>query len=506
MITSRTRVLRAIATVGIVAALPALAAATTAAAPAGPGSLGPIAVSGATPFTADCSRPNPPVPPSLGTEVEPYVAVNPQNPRNLVSVYQQDRFVNDGANGVLASVSANGGKTWQVPPLTQQPTFSACAGGTAANGGDFEKTTDPWIDFSPTGRAYFASVSYNDSDWDTAEFVATSENGGRTWSRPATIVRENIPGVIDDRGAVTADRTLPANAYLVYARAIVSPASAATGAAYYSRTTDGGRTWSPARAIYQAPLGMETSANQIVELPSGELIDVFNLTPMESDFGSGQPRHDAVMAVRSTDHGVTWSAATTILTNEISGVVDPGTGKPVRVGDNFTHIAVDPRPGTSNVYAVWGDSRFTGGTTEQIAFAASTDGGRSWSRPALVSASASSAFAPAVAVNAAGQVGVAYYEIAPGATASTPLATSYRFAVSDDRGASWTGRRDLTSRPFDLRGAPYDGGYFLGEYEGFTAAGAAFVATATFVNDGDTANPTDVFAVSVTPPAPTAAH
>lgn len=499
MITSRTRFFRIVAAVGIAVTLPTLATATSAVAAGGPPSPGPVAISGPTPFTADCSRPNPPVAPSLNTEVEPYIAVDPQNPGTLISVYQQDRFVNDGANGVLASVSANGGKTWQRPPLALQPTFANCEGGTAANGGNFEKTTDPWIDVAPTGRAYFASVSYNDSDWDTAEFVATSDNGGRTWNRPATIVRENISGVIDDRGAVTADRILPDNAYMVWARAIVSPAASATGAAYYSRTTDGGRTWSTPRSIYQAPLGMETSANQIIELPSGELIDVFNLTPMDSAFGPGNPRHDAIMAVRSTDHGATWSAASTMLTNEISGVTDPGTGKPVRVGDNFTHIAVDPRPGTSNVYAVWGDSRFSGGVTEQIAFTASTDGGHTWSTPTLVSGADSSGFSPAVAVDSAGQVGVAYYEIAPGATASTPLATTYRFAVTNDQGATWTGRRALTSQPFDLRGAPYDGGYFLGEYQGFAAAGRTFVGAATFVNDGDLTNPTDIYLVSVTP-------
>lgn len=502
MSTSPNRVVRILAAVALAAVLPVVATAAPAVAANRPGSPEPRAISGPTPFTANCSFPNPHVAPSLNTEVEPYLAVNPKNPDNLVAVYQQDRFVNDGANGVLASVSANGGKTWQTPPVSQQPTFSNCEGGTAANGGDFEKTTDPWIDFSPFGRAYFASVSYNDSNWDTAEFVSTSDNGGRTWNRPATVIRENVSGVIDDRGAVTADRLVPDNAYLVYARQIVTPEDAATGAAYYSRTTDGGRTWETPRAIYQAPLGMETSANQIVELASGELIDVFNLTPMESDSGSDEPRHDSIMAVRSTDHGATWSTASPILTNEISGVVDPGTGKPVRVGDNFTHITVDPRPGSSTVYAVWGDSRFSDGATEQIAFAASHDGGRTWSEPSLVSAPGSSAFAPAVAVNSRGQVGVAYYEIAPGATASTPLATRYRFAVSNDHGATWTGRRDLTTKPFDLRGAPYDGGYFLGEYEGFAAAGTAFVAAAAFVNDGDANDPTDIFSVRVTPSAP----
>jgi len=39
----------------------------------------------------------------------PYVAINPRNPANLIGVYQEDRYPNDGANGVLASVSFNGG-------------------------------------------------------------------------------------------------------------------------------------------------------------------------------------------------------------------------------------------------------------------------------------------------------------------------------------------------------------------------------------------------------------
>lgn len=54
------------------------------------------------------------------------------------------------------------------------------------------------------------------------------------------------------------------------------PGVGARGAVYFSRTTNGGPTWSKARAIYQSPLGMETSANQIVDLPDGDLLDVFN--------------------------------------------------------------------------------------------------------------------------------------------------------------------------------------------------------------------------------------
>jgi hypothetical protein len=78
------------------------------------------------------------------------------------------------------------------------------------------------------------------------------------------------------------------------------------GAVYFSRTTNGGPTWSKARATYQSPLGMETSANQIVDLPDGDLLDVFN----ELGLGTGfdHPGHDRIIVIRSADQGRTWSA------------------------------------------------------------------------------------------------------------------------------------------------------------------------------------------------------
>src|SRR5881409_2950405 len=65
------------------------------------------------------------------TELEPWVAVNPTNPLNIIGVYQQDRYTFGGARGLAAAVTHNGGATWS----STYPHFSACAGGTEANGG-----------------------------------------------------------------------------------------------------------------------------------------------------------------------------------------------------------------------------------------------------------------------------------------------------------------------------------------------------------------------------------
>ena len=78
-------------------------------------------VSAATPFLADCNGPDFPITSAyINAESEPSIAVNPRNPDNLIVVYHEDRYPNDGANGVLASVSFDGGRTWQVPKLQDQ--------------------------------------------------------------------------------------------------------------------------------------------------------------------------------------------------------------------------------------------------------------------------------------------------------------------------------------------------------------------------------------------------
>ena len=65
----------------------------------------------------------------VNSELEPFVAVNPQDPSNIIGVYQQDRFSFGGATGLAASVSHDGGLTWS----TTFPHFTTCSGGTAEN-------------------------------------------------------------------------------------------------------------------------------------------------------------------------------------------------------------------------------------------------------------------------------------------------------------------------------------------------------------------------------------
>ncbi len=456
-------------------------------------------VSGASPFQADCNGAAFPISAAyINAEVEPYVAINPRNPNNLIAVYQEDRYPNDGANGVLAAISFDGGRTWRVPTLQYQPLFSRCAGPDGTHAGDFEMASDPWVDFGADGTAYFAALAFNKSNADTAEFVSVSTTDGRTWGTPIPVIRENIAGVSDERPAVSADRTRRHTAYLVWDRHRSAPPPKASGAVFFSRTTDGGKSWSTARAIYETPLGMQTSANQVVVMPNGDLINVFN--ELGLDTGSHHPRHDRIALIRSGDGGLTWSKPITLATSSVAGVTDPQTAALVRAGDSFTDIAVDPRPGTNSIYAVWGDSRFARNGTQQIALAKSTDGGRTWSEPVPVSPDQrAQAFVPSVAVNDRGAVAVTYYSFSAGKSASRTLMTQYWITFSSNGAQSWSKPRQLTPHPFNLRTAPYNDGFFVGEYQGLAGAGPLFVAVATFANGRSLNNRTDIFSCAVTP-------
>ncbi len=462
-----------------------------------------VRVSAASPFRADCNGPDFPITAAyVNAESEPYVAVDPRHPERLVAVYHEDRFPNDGANGVLAATSADAGRSWQVAGLEAQPRFSRCAGGDRVSGGDLEKASDPWVAFGPDGTAYFAAVSWNASNADEAQLVATSTDGGRTWGHPVTVIRQHDREVNDgSRPVVTPDPRRAHTAYLVWARQRTAPATAVHGSVMFSRTMDSGKSWSTPQALYETPVGMQTSANQIVVLPNGDLLNVFN--ELKTGGGEVHPRHDRIALMRSTDGGSTWSKPWTLGTSEVVAVVDPRLGTKVRTGDSFTAIAVDPRPGSNRLYAVWSDARFTQGQTQQVALSSSSDGGRTWSKPAAIAlAACTQQFIPGVAVNERGEVAVGWYAFATGHTSAPGLLTHYWLSWSADQGRTWAAPASVTTAPFDFRTIPFNAGFFVGEYQGLAAMGRNFVALMTLANGHDLDNRTDIYACVLVPGAP----
>src|SRR5215216_1270539 len=123
----------------------------------------------------------------VNSEVEPWVGDNDLGETDsLIGTWQQDRFSSGGSSRLLVAYSHNGGLSWVVPPLTDQPKISNCQD--PAHGGtnsDWERATDPWSDISPNGDMWFMSLSFNDTrNLCNAMLVSKSQDGGAHWTEP----------------------------------------------------------------------------------------------------------------------------------------------------------------------------------------------------------------------------------------------------------------------------------------------------------------------------------
>jgi len=462
-------------------------------------------LSGPSPFTPQCSGPEQGGLLYPNAEVEPWVAANPATRRNLVAVWQQDRWSNGGARGLLSAYSLDGGRSWA---RSTAPPFAHCEGGTAANGGDYQRASDPWVSIGPDGSAHQVALGFNATDATTAILVSSSRDRGRTWGPVKTLERDTTANRDNDKETVTADPTDPRYVYATWVRfdsdQPSDPDAPFAGIARFARSTDGGRTWSPARTIVDLPKSSfeYTQNNQIVVLGDGTLVHTFYLGAGAALFHEAQ---------RSTDKGRTWSTPMVVdawtpsdLTPQ-GGVVDLTDGHPVR--DGLPAVAADPRPGSRTLYLAWSDVRFTVTNAppfrNQIVLAASFDGGLTWTRPRLASSNlATQAFTPSLAVNKHGVLAVSYFDFTFD-TLGGPLATDRWMTTSADGGTSFTPRRRLTEQSFDMRMAPDASGLFVGDYEGLAPAKRRFDDVFVAANNGKPANRTDVF--SVAPPSLTTA-
>ena len=418
----------------------------------------------------------------INAEVEPSLAIDPLDANHLVASWQQDRWSNGSARGILTAVTFDGGTTWsyvQVP-------FSVCSGGNATNGGNYLRATDPWLSFGPAGTVYQSVLSTSGGNFQdgstNALLVSRSTDGGRTWSNPTTAIVDTGT-FFNDKEAITADPRDARFAYLAWDRLQQSVG----GASWFARTSDGGATWEPARPVYDPGRDRQTIANLVRVLPDGTLVLMF----LEIVGNEDQPQTAAVRVMRSADKGTTWSAPITVSSAQPLGTRDPATGRGVRDGSIVPQMAV----GADGIlHVVWQDGRFSG-TRDAIAYARSTDGGLTWSAPVRVNGAPNvAAFMPQVHVRADGVVGITYYDFRSDTTDPATLPTDYWLARSVD-GTSWTEQR--VAGPFDLAGAPLAAdAYFLGDYMGLASAGTAFLSLHVRTT-GDAANRTDVYLTRV---------
>jgi len=289
--------------------------------------------------------------------VEPSIAVNPKDRRKIVVVWQLARINNSGALDIGIAHSEDHGKTWRNSIVP----FQFCIGGI------IQRSSDPWLSYSPCGKFVFLSVLvFNVIPWPNLQeniqygvVVTKSCDNGKTWSDPVYVITTpdtitSPPGLpFDDKNTITCDPYDCCNIYQTWNRTpAFLPISFQHSDAWFTRSNDGGKTWFPAVLIYNPTRDLFKSGlsnnieannsifnNQVIVLPprdkcnpkdprrTGELLNFMVRTyaipsvtdslvdqaAFQDDSFPFQLRNHDIAVIRSDDQGVGWTQRATVV-------------------------------------------------------------------------------------------------------------------------------------------------------------------------------------------------
>lgn len=292
--------------------------------------------------------------PTPGMFSEPSIALNPADPKQLVAAFQVN---------ASAAYSRDAGATWTI------------AEGTAPS--DYHRSGDVSVTYDNQGHAFLCYIAFDKlgttNYWAhnatrNGIFVRRSSDGGKTWDpEPAVVIAHNSdPGIpFEDKPYIVADTTRSKYAGNLYVG--WTEFSLAKSIMLFSRSIDGGKTWSKPIEI-SAVEGLPRDDNGAVEGFTGAVGSDGTLYVVWCDISG------IVLAV-SKDGGQSFTRSRTIVKT------GPSYFTPTYVdrGNGFPEIGIDPR--TNQLYVTWAD--YVNGDIDVFA-SSSTDRGKRWSSPVRV--------------------------------------------------------------------------------------------------------------------------
>jgi len=290
--------------------------------------------------------------PGTSKQVETHIAVNPQNPSNLVAVWIDYRV--DGLNprNIRYAYSFDGGVTWTenlFPPSIAGYPFQGDPTIAVDNDGNFFIS---FLSFFVSGRTYRGGV-----------FVAKSTDGGQTWP-PSLFRRLDSDEVFDDKCWITVDRTESSHGGNVYV-AWTHGDPFGSLRTWLARSTDHGMTFDPHTVVSHGPVTMPWGAMPAIGVDG----TVYVIWP------SGNYEVSHFFLDKSSDGGGSFGED-----REITTVYRPGIQNIYRIYA-FPFLSINPL--TGHLYIAW-NSRETPplfSPNSDVLFIRSTDDGETWYLP-----------------------------------------------------------------------------------------------------------------------------
>ena len=426
-----------------------------------------IALSGGANTQLDCDDPFP--------NNEPDIAVDPTAPGHMIASSNDygsccDQFyttLDNAATWTTGNMSINNPQQTGSDPVT---TFDRKHGLAIHSSLNYSFQL-------PTGEACRGDVT-----------VSTSTDGGLTW-QPAVVVDSgygcdfsNVQ-LFNDKEWVVTDNN-PASpyygrTYLTWTKFASAFGQYQSSPIYEAHSDDGGKHWTKAQLISGSNAALctfQTSgpAGQCDEDqfsvptvgPDGTVYVAFQNSQNTALWEPDEFFDDQYLLVKSTDGGQTWSGPTFVVGQE-----DGSADYPLNVNDRQTlsgyQLRVDSAgnivasPTDGKLYLVFSDNRngvhdsASPSTNIDVFLTVSSDGGASWSSPALVDAGAGDQWFPWVDVNPTnGQIGILYNDrgAANGALYNASLAAGAPGALVKTTVS--TAASDPTQSRFFRAGAP----------------------------------------------------
>jgi len=388
---------------------------------------------------------------------EPTIAISPRDPLTMVAGSNDYNGPNNDAwTGVYTS--HDGGKTWKTSFIPGVDGSSGALAGFAASG-------DPVVVAANDGTFYYAGIAFQRAKYgpfnvhlgyDNCLFVAKSTDGGNTftpvivWSALSSVVRFN------DKEWVAVD-SKTGNVYIGWAIFTMM----LTARVMFSRSTDGGQTWSTPITVSETRQGEINLQGTALIVDSESNVHITFL-----DYGTGQVRY-----AKSTDQGQSFSTPVNVA--PFTPIASPLPNGNYRT-PTMTMLDVDTTGlnTSGNLYVTWADY---GSGNADIMLAYSHDNGGSWKGPVKVNndTTKNDQFFPAVSVSQEGWVHVGFYD-RRNDTNNTLF--EYWTAISFDGGETFPINFPLASAPSNGDYSRASANDFIGDYTGIDSVNTTVAA------------------------------